>query len=290
MNFSCLRTIEEFDQLKVNVEMVRLATSFMEFVGHNTTTKSLSFAVFFIRIPLYVLIMIVSLVGNITLILVIMLNRFMRKPTNFFILNLAVCDLSILFSCMWVEIVLSISNYWVLGELFCKINSYMQMLSIVASVLTLSVVSCDRYMGVMYPLSFRMTTKRSFACILAIWLLSSIVAFPSFLYRTYTVRHWLDFVERQCDDLGWPISLSLNDKGCGNIIRRGKRIYYISIVFIFFIVPMIVMSISYSILIRKIWLVGMIGESEEYSKRKLRRKKNVSWLVAFRFSFFRFKV
>ena len=277
MNFSCIRSYEEFEALKVYVESIRLGLSFENFTNFASTnygdqkTTMDSLHVYLIRLPLYFLIMATSLVGNISLIFVICFNPFMHKSTNFFILNLAVCDLAILVSCMWVEIVISISKYWILGELFCKVNSYMQMVSVIASVLTLVAVSCDRFIGVMYPFKPRLTTKHCSYCIGAIWLLSLIMALPTFFFRMYSERHWSDFVEQHCDDLGWPTTFIISEDGCGQANSSIKRIYYTAVILTLFFLPLIIMSITYSIMIVKLWRIKEIGES--YSQLMIRRKK-----------------
>ena len=147
LNFSCIRTLDEYEMLSRLVERIRITVSYAQFNSrlehqqHQDDTQSTqsssesqsssSFgpiaaappSIYMLRIWLYVVIMLVSLVGNMLVILVIAFNRFMHKPANYFILNLAVCDLAILFSCMWVQIAQSVDDYWTLGEQFCKVLS-----------------------------------------------------------------------------------------------------------------------------------------------------------------------
>ena len=276
-SFKCIQSLEEFQMLSSYVEIMRELTSYINFTRPTikNTDFSTDYSFFLFRITLYVLIMIVSLIGNLTLIFVICFNRRMRKSTNFFILNLAVCDLAILVSCMWVQIVASINKNWVLGHLFCKVNSYMQMVSVLASVLTLSVVTCDRFMGIMYPLKARLTNRKSAYCIAVIWLLSIIIAAPNFVYRTYSERRWSDYVERHCDDSGWPISFSMRDDKCGFITRPLKRIYYTLVILLLFFLPILIMLITYSIIIHRLLRTKPIGEAhgnQQINKRNKRVK------------------
>ena len=227
-----------------------------------------------IRIAMYIIIMIVSLAGNLLVILVITFNRFMHKPTNYFILNLALCDLAILVSCMWVQIVTSVDKNWLLGELFCKVNSYMQMVSVVASVLTLTAVSCDRFIGIMYPFRRLLTSKKSIYCISMIWSVSGLVALPIFFYRTYTERHWSDFVQRQCDDTGWPKSFAKDEQGCVvKVTRPAKRAYYTGVIFFLFFLPIVVISLTCTIMIRKLSQEESIGESYPHLMIQQKKKK-----------------
>lgn len=52
-----------------------------------------------------------------------------------------------------------------------------------SSVLTLSAISCDRYMAIMFPLRSRVTKKRTDAVIAAIWVCSLVISTPFFLFR-----------------------------------------------------------------------------------------------------------
>ena len=172
----------------------------------STNTENSLVMIQIIKILLYLIMILVGLAGNLLIIIVILLNKFMKNPTNYFILNFALCDLSILFryyflvlsffsknsfifeifSCVWIQIFLVLNENWILGELFCKVNSYMQMVSLIASVLSLSAVSCNRYFGIMYPLKAKTDDGKSYLYIIPIiWAISLIVSLPSFIYRTY---------------------------------------------------------------------------------------------------------
>lgn len=224
----------------------------------------------------------VSLFGNLLIMLVIAFNRSMRKSTNYFIFNLAVCDLAILFSCVWVQIVTTIHEYWVLGRFFCKLNSFMQMVSVIASVLTLSLISCDRYFGIVHPFKARVTSKRSSLFISLIWVIAILISVPVFIFRTYTESHWADFLEKRCDDLGWPKTLVKNPDGC--ILKTtqfSKRIYYTAVILFLFFLPILIMSITYSIIIYKMWKSEILGERVSEVKRNImkRRKRVIIMLI-----------
>ena len=48
----------------------------------------------------------------------------------------------------------------------------MQIASVVASVLTLVAIACERFVGIMYPLKQKLTRRKTLACIAVIWLVS----------------------------------------------------------------------------------------------------------------------
>lgn len=196
-NSTCIYSVTDLNEFTRNVESLRVKMSYINFTQtsekYNNQEYMLIRSIF--KIALYIIIITIALLGNLLIICVICFNRFMRKSTNYFILNLAICDLAIVLSCMWVQIVLTLNKFWPLGEIFCKINSYMQMVSIIASVLTLAIISCDRYFGIMHPMQQSITSKRTCLFIAAIWAIAITISIPSFVYRTYTERNWLDFKE-----------------------------------------------------------------------------------------------
>ncbi len=168
-----------------------------------------------IKIVLYLAMIATGVVGNSLVILVIYVNKFMKNATNYFILNLALCDLAILVSCGWIQIVLVLSENWILGEIFCKVNSYMQMVSLIASVLSLAAVACNRYFGIMHPLRAKTASGKSYVFIIPIiWFVALVVALPSFIYRTYREVRWSDYTARTCDDFGWPVKLVRDEQNC----------------------------------------------------------------------------
>jgi hypothetical protein len=79
-----------------------------------------------LKITLYGIIIILSLVGNTLVVVTVWTNRSMRTATYFLIVNLAVSDLMVTCSCTWVQLVASVSGNWLLGAFFCKFNSFAQ--------------------------------------------------------------------------------------------------------------------------------------------------------------------
>lgn len=274
LNKTCIKSIDQLTEFTRNVENMRINMSFLDFTNSNSNKDDSYWLRSTIKIAFYLIIITIALLGNLLIIIVICFNRFMRKSTNYFILNLAACDLAIVLSCMWVQIAMTINKFWILGEIFCKLNSFMQMVSIIASVLTLTVISCDRYFGIAHPLKARITGKRSYFFIFLIWLIAIVISIPSFYYRTYTERKWADFKETHCDDLGWPTDIDTNENGCAlKIIRPVKRIYYTTVILFLFFLPIFIMSITYSIIIYKLRKKSeILGESYSEDKRTVLKR------------------
>ena len=75
---------------------------------------------------MYGIVILLSLVGNVAVLFVVARNKRMHTPTNYFIVNLAISDIMVTSSCTWVHLVDNLTEGWVLGAFFCKLNSFAQ--------------------------------------------------------------------------------------------------------------------------------------------------------------------
>ncbi|XP_064181447.1 alpha-1A adrenergic receptor-like [Anguilla rostrata] len=119
-----------------------------------------------------------AIVGNILVILSVVCNRHLRTPTNYFIINLAIADLLLGTTVLPVSATLEILNYWVFGKIFCDIWAAVDVLCCTASIMSLCVISIDRYIGVSYPLQYPsiVTEKRALLAMLGVWVLSLVIS------------------------------------------------------------------------------------------------------------------
>lgn len=119
-----------------------------------------------------------AIAGNILVILSVVCNRHLRTPTNYFIINLAIADLLLSTTVLPVSATLEILNYWVFGRIFCDIWAAVDVLCCTASIMSLCVISIDRYIGVSYPLQYPgiVTEKRALLAMLGVWALSVVIS------------------------------------------------------------------------------------------------------------------
>ena len=116
--------MDDLEPFAIVVELIRSTLNYSEKRGGGANADLIiqEATIHMIRVPLYAVVMLASLVGNVLVIVTICLDRLMMsKATNYFMLNLALCDLAILVSCMWVEVVNSLQVNILLSELFCKV-------------------------------------------------------------------------------------------------------------------------------------------------------------------------
>lgn len=119
-----------------------------------------------------------AIVGNIMVILAVVCNRHLRTPTNYFIINLAIADLLLGTTVLPVSATLEVLDSWVFGRIFCDIWAAVDVLCCTASIMSLCVISIDRYIGVRYPLQYPsiVTERRALLAMLAVWVLAIVIS------------------------------------------------------------------------------------------------------------------
>lgn len=123
-------------------------------------------------------IIILTIVGNTTVLLAVYLDRRLRHSTNYFIVNLAAADLLLGVTVLPLSAALEVLKYWPFGEILCEIWASADVLWCTASILTLCVISIDRYIGVTRPLqhSSIITNRRAALIITFVWILSGVIS------------------------------------------------------------------------------------------------------------------
>lgn len=79
------------------------------------------------KIVFYSALLILGVLGNLLIIVVIARHKHLRTKFNFYVVNLAVCDLLVAVTCPWVHLVSDLSpQRWPLGEVICKVHTFVQ--------------------------------------------------------------------------------------------------------------------------------------------------------------------
>ncbi|XP_046570210.1 alpha-1A adrenergic receptor-like [Haliotis rubra] len=147
----------------------------------NTTTNSTSSGdgVIDLKVAIPVglilgLIVVMTVCGNVLVLLAVFVNSHLRSTTNYFIVNLAIADLLLGTTVLPFSASLEVLSFWAFGQVFCDVWAAIDVLCCTASIMSLCVISIDRYIGVTRPLqhSTIMTEKRAVYIILLVWILS----------------------------------------------------------------------------------------------------------------------
>lgn len=119
-----------------------------------------------------------GVLGNILVILSVLCHRHWRSVTHYFIANLAAADLLLSSAVLPFSVTSEALGRWVFGRSFCSVWAALDVLCCTASILSLCVISIDRYLAVSYPLRYpaMATGRRSLTAVAALWGLSAAIS------------------------------------------------------------------------------------------------------------------
>ncbi|KAG6923902.1 adrenoceptor alpha 1D, partial [Chelydra serpentina] len=119
-----------------------------------------------------------AIVGNILVILSVACNRHLQTVTNYFIVNLAIADLLLSTTVLPFSATLEVLGAWAFGRIFCDIWAAVDVLCCSASIMSLCIISVDRYIGVKHSLKYPtiMTEKKAVVILGVVWLASAVIS------------------------------------------------------------------------------------------------------------------
>ena len=216
----------------------------------------------------YAVIFIVALSGNSFGLFVASKKSLFNSVTNLFIANMAVADLLLTVTAMPFSVTFFyLRDSWfggTLGTITCKAMHYAIRVSIAATVLTMTLISFDRFCVVFYPLRGKFFRKPRIVSAI-IWALSFILMTPTLLFYKVTVIPRENAYKRVCRGDAWLSSHS-------------RKIFHICLFSILYAFPLMVMAVLYVLICRKLWprkipenVSGKSRAVVEMSKRKVVR-------------------
>ncbi|ESO10327.1 hypothetical protein HELRODRAFT_120046, partial [Helobdella robusta] len=182
-------------------------------------------------------------VGNSLVIICILKFKKMRSVTNVFLLSLASADLLLVFACVPIKLAKWFTFTWDLGVVLCKLVHYIQNVSVICSVLTLTTISIERYYAILRPMQsrFNCTHHRAKKMVCFVWLLSTILATP-ILYGQQSLR-----AVGEDGDLFWCVKMWPS--------KAVERFFEIWMLVLVLIIPLSVMIFAYVGICRELWNV-----------------------------------
>jgi len=172
--------------------------------------------------------------GNGAVLIALSFNKARKNRMNFFIMHLALADLLVGLVSVMIDMIWRTTVTWSAGPIACKVVKYLQVVVTYSSTYVLVALSIDRYDAITHPMNFSSSWRRARALIGCAWILSFVFAVPSVFINEEAViqgrtQCWIEMSPWQ-----WKL--------------------YISIVATtVFVVPAIVISGCYAIIVYTIW-------------------------------------
>ncbi|CAO1382419.1 unnamed protein product [Diamesa hyperborea] len=214
---------------------------------------------------LFGIIGVAGLVGNALVVLVVAANPQMRSTTNILIINLAVADLLFVIFCVPFTATDYIFNSWPFGNLWCKFVQYMIVVTCHASVYTLVLMSLDRFLAVVHPISsISIRTEKNALLATAIaWLVIITTAIPVGITHGEIEFEDGDRLSRKC--------VFLSEEGYSHAA------FHIAFFLSSYIIPLALISFLYVGMLASLWKGAAPGGKVSAESR--RGKKRVTRMI-----------
>lgn len=127
-----------------------------------------------------VLICIFGLLGNVCICLTMLQRRHLRTTANWIIVHLAISDLLKIAFSLSVSLTVIITRKWLFGEQFCKINGFYTLILLSGSLLSVTLISVNRYFLIIYTNKYNaiFSERNTKLVICGIWLVAASSALP----------------------------------------------------------------------------------------------------------------
>jgi muscarinic acetylcholine receptor len=148
------------------------------------------------------LVSLLTVFGNVLVLISFFVDRQIRQPTNYFIFSLAVSDFLIGFVSMPFLTLAIYKNKWVLGSFLCDIWLSLDYTICLASIYTVFLITVDRFCSVKMPAKYRnwRTENRIIFLVLLTWIVPAVIFFASTMgYPLFSKRPNLSKIDLQCE-------------------------------------------------------------------------------------------
>ncbi|XP_015743428.1 substance-K receptor isoform X1 [Python bivittatus] len=216
----------------------------------------------------YLFIVTASIVGNGTVIWIILSHQQMRTVTNYFIVNLALSDLLMSALNTVFNFIYACHNVWYFGEGFCRFHNFVPVTAMFVSIYSMTAVAAERYMAIIYPFKQKLSAANTKVIIGIIWLVACGLAFPQFFYAQVITDNGM----AKCA-VAWP-----HDHG-----QRQQLTYHIAVIVLVYVLPLTVMFVTYSAIGITLWHNDVPGDHTNmvyYHRKTVAKKKFVRAMVA----------
>ena len=215
-----------------------------------------------VMVVLYTATTLLAICGNILAIIIFTKGKRSKTDLRPFLINLAIADLIMAIFCIpFTSTYQLLDSNWVFSRPMCPIVMFLQIVSVTGSVSTNIAIGIDRFCAVVFPLNAsRNSRQRYIFTILAIWCIAIATGGVQFYVGDTVYVPELNHIE--CGE-NWP-SQTLG------------LIYTILVLVLTYLVPVVVLTATYSIVGYLLWKRNLPGNADaQRDQTQLRAKLKV---------------
>lgn len=249
-----------------------LELEYKDIIWENKDELSNYHSVMFILI--YSMVFLLSLIGNLIILIIICRRKRMRTVNNFFLANITISNL-IYTLCAPFPFIIEINNKeseWIFYDFMCPIIPLLNTVAINLNTITMIVSSVDRLIVIMCPFRIKLSKRKCISIISLIWFISIVFSLPwSFLLKVQESNSLLyeedtiDYEEQNLPKLCIPLP----------DYTETIQIYFILLCFLQYLLPLVVLCITYSMITYYINVINAKNiQNDENKSNNFLRKKN----------------
>ncbi|ESO83941.1 hypothetical protein LOTGIDRAFT_108343 [Lottia gigantea] len=220
------------------------------------------------------IIFLIGIIGNGTLIFTVLFNKVMRNVPNVFIVSLSIGDLLLILVSVPFSATIFTFKGWPYGDFTCRLNYFLETLSLGVSVFTLTALSIDRYMVIVNPMSKHTSKTMAKTVVIAvfIWCLAAILAIPDAVVSHVEDIPLMNISKTLPICFNYPTDVPDYEK------------YNVCIKFmIYFAIPLVVIAVFYILMARVLIKSGEMmpceGRGANNHQRQIAARKKVAKVV-----------
>ncbi|XP_034340094.1 C-C chemokine receptor type 1 [Arvicanthis niloticus] len=186
--------------------------------------------------PLYSLVFITGVVGNVLVILVLLQHRRLHSMTSIYLFNLAVSDLVFLFTLpFWIDY--KLKDNWVFGDAMCKLLSGFYYLGLYSEIFFIILLTIDRYLAIVHAVFAMRARTVTFGIITSVitWGLAILASLPAL----YFFKAQWEFTHHTCSP-HFPYES----------LQQWRKFQALKLNILGLVLPLLVMIICYAGIIR----------------------------------------